>query len=137
MFPCKICKTELTYLQTRQGIFTGKVLVEWNRLTRDERISLQDNIPVPYNESEHKDKIHHHHCLAYIPKCNKCLEPLIFVKSKNDRNIPVDFWKASKEDRYQFILGLPVEYRALDHHLINHFGQCETRKKPEKVNAEA
>lgn len=132
MFPCKVCKTELTYLQTKDKEHTGKVLVEWSKLSRDERISLQDNIPVPYDETEHKNKIHHQFCLAYIPKCNKCLEPIIFVKSKDDKNIPVNFWKASKEDRYRFILGLPVEYRPLDHHLINHFALCEARKRSNK-----
>lgn len=132
MFHCKSCKNELAYLSTQDRDLRGKVLVEWNLLSREERISLQEDIPVPYNEVEHKRAIHHHRCLAYIPKCNKCLKPIMFVKHKNGSLIPIDFMAATKEDRYRFILGLPVEYRAIDHHIINHFASCEARKRSNK-----
>lgn len=127
-FPCKECMTDVIYLFTRDGDKRGKVLVDYNLLSRDDKISLNAQIPVPYDETDHKRAIHVTHCLAYVTKCSKCGEPLIFVTNKNGNLIPIGMMLVSKEERYKYFLGLPVEYDALKHHPINHFALCEARK---------
>lgn len=127
-FSCRECKTDVIYLFTRDGDKRGKVLVDYDMLSRDEKISLKDQIPVPYDEVDHKRAIHVLHCLAYVTKCSKCLEPLIFVTTKTGSLIPIGMMLVTKEERYRYFLGLPVEYEPLQHHLINHFGLCKARK---------
>lgn len=127
-FKCKECETELVYLTTKDGDLKGRVLVEYNLLSRDEKISLKSDIPIPYDEADHKRIIHVQRCLAYVTKCSSCLEPLIFVTNKTGSKIPIGMMLVTKEERYRYFLGLPVEYKPLEHHPINHFYLCKAKK---------
>jgi len=113
---------------------TGSVKVDFDGLDHSERSSLYMRIPVPYNEESHKKLIHFLRCGMNIPHCKRCGAKLAFFKTKpnpekNGHNrpgsMPMDFYKITKEERYKFILGLPVQYEVFKHKDINHWANKE------------
>ena len=134
---CK-CGMNTVSLQTEdeKGNF-GKVIVDRVGLSPEESRSWQMKLPVPYDELRHKKFIHIRRCDLLVPRCRGCGEKIAFFKTpanpaKNgdfrQGNMPVNFDEITKEDRYRFVLGLPVQYSALDHKEFVHWITCPKAK---------
>lgn len=150
-FNCKQCGRTLTRLSTKDDDGnSGNVLVDYGGLTSTERQSINMGISVPYDETIHKKLIHFLRCNNSIPRCNTCNMLLAFFKTQpnpernghnNPGNMPMDFYKITKEERYRFILGLPVQFNGFMHQDIIHFANKECadlpRKKRKKMKEKA
>jgi len=122
---CQKCKRELSQLQVKNG---RGVYVFYNKLTRDERISLRIGIPVPYDESEHKSIIHNNFCDGLIPHCRRCGEKIGFIQVNENRYLPILFKDLTKEEKYLLALGKPIEYRS-EHKNKLHINKCEVKQR--------
>lgn len=127
IFDCKCGKRVVRLTTSDAEDNSGTVLVDYDSLTREERESLVMKIPVPFDEQIHTNLIHYLKCNLNVPLCKDCGKRIAYFKTVNS-SMPMDFNKITKEERYNFILGLPVQYEVSKHRDNNHFANKECKE---------